>query len=314
MNDGQEPHVRAAHTTGPSVDVLMLARNVADVIGQAVDGVLAQRCPFPVRLVIAEDGSTDRTPAICEALAREHGGRIAYRPGGKNIGIAARTVEALSRCSARYVAICDSDDIWTDPNKLAKQVGFLETHPDHAFSYTDVDIITREGMHVDADGYQGIRSRYAGGWLFAQLVQGNFVNNSTTVARRDLLEGLRPNACRDELIGDHVRWIQLAMRGKAHFMPVRTTAYRQGGVTGQTAIQQLNRKVMLGMLPGLLREHASMRTPTTAADRAILLRKTAGTMLRTGHLSLIPLLFRYLPAVFPSRSPDRGGPVDSHDT
>lgn len=281
---------------GPSVDVLMLARNTAHCIGQAVEGVLAQRCPFPVRLVIAEDGSTDGTTAVCEQLVSTHGDRIDYRPGGTNMGIAARTVEALGRCTARYVAICDSDDVWTDPDKLAAQVGFLEAHPDHAFSYTDVGIITRDGAPVAEDGYGGVRSRYADGWLFARLLQGNFVNNSTAVARRDLLAELKPNACRDELIGDHVRWIQLAMRGQAHFLPVRTTAYRQGGITAQEAIQRRNRQVMTGLLPGLLREHAALGTPVPPTDHPVLLRKAAGALLRGGGPALVPLLFRYLAA------------------
>ena len=65
----------------PSVDVLMLAYNVAPFIAEAVEGVLAQRTGFPVRLIIAEDGSTDGTTTLCERLAQAHPGRILYIPG-----------------------------------------------------------------------------------------------------------------------------------------------------------------------------------------------------------------------------------------
>ena len=301
---GSDVHIsqRGGASEAPSVDVLMLAYNVAPFITEAVEGVLAQRTDFTVRLVIAEDSSTDATPAICERLAQEHQSRILYVPGERNIGIAARTVEGLRHCSARYVAVCDSDDVWTDPGKLARQVAFLEAHPDHGFSYTDVNIIDRQGAQVLEDGYDGIRADYANGHIFARLLRGNFVNNSTAVVRRDLLFALRPNACRDELIGDYVRWLQLSAQARTHFDPERTTAYRRGGVTGSTDLHARNRAKMLALLPGLLLEHAAARTPVTRADKAVLLRKTAGALVRSGtglrmKASMLLLLLRYLPAL-----------------
>lgn len=296
---------------GPTVDVLMLAHNVAPFIEEAVRGVLAQNTGFPMRLVIAEDGSTDTTPAICARLAQRHPSLILYLPGGTNIGIAARTLTGLQHCSARYVAICDSDDIWTDTDKLARQVAFLEAHPDHGLSCTDIRIIDRQGVPVVNDHYASVRADYAEGYIFARLLRGNFVNNSTAVVRRDLLAALRPNACRDELIGDYVRWLQVAMRAKTHFDPAQTTAYRQGGVTGSTEIHARNRKVMLAFLPELLLEHGRLGTPTAREDRLILLRKTAGVLLRGGtglrvKASLLLLLFRYLPALFGGNGNGKG--------
>lgn len=296
-----------------SVDVLMLAYNVAPFISRAIEGVLAQRTGFPVRLVIAEDGSTDGTRAICERWAQEHPSRITYHPGSSNIGIAARTVEALGRCTAKYVAICDSDDYWTDSSKLTAQIGFLEAHPDHGFSYTDVSVISRDGREKTDDGYDGVRAAYAAGHLFVKLLQGNFINNSTTVARRDLLLALRPNACRDELIGDHIRWLQLSMRTKAHFLSPRTTAYRAGGITSGN-VEARNRGVMLSLLGGLLLEYHRIGLRPGLRERKILARKMIGVLVRPGtparvKPALLLALFRYLPAMFqrdPAKAPLRG--------
>ncbi len=285
----------------PSVDVLMLAYNVAPFIEEAIAGVWAQRTGFPVRLIIAEDGSSDATPQLCERMAAAYGDRVLYLPGDGNKGIAHRTLEALKHCTAEYLAICDSDDRWTDPDKLAHQVAFLEAHPDHGLSYSDVSIVTRAGEPLSNDGYDVLRADYAQGHVFTRLLQGNFINNSTAVVRRDLLEALRPNACRDELIGDHLRWLQVAMRTRVHFVDSRTTAYRQGGVTS-TDVQARNRRVMISQLGTLLLEHHRCGAPVSHEEKRMLARKALGILARSGtplrvKLALVLLLFRYLPAV-----------------
>lgn len=285
----------------PSVDVLMLAHNVAPFIAEAVEGVLTQRTRFPVRLIIAEDGSTDGTTALCERLAQAHPERILYIPGEVNLGIAARTLKGLEQCTAKYVAICDSDDRWTDTMKLADQVGFLESHPDHGVSYTDVDIVSRDGAVLADDGYAGIRACYAEGAVFVPLLQGNFINNSTAVARRELLAELRPNACRDNLIGDHLRWLQSAMRSQVHFLPRRTTAYRFGGITSQPGVHARNKRIMSSALGGLILEHSRFKPRLSAREKAVLFRKAAGVLGRSGtalslRVALLVPLVKYIPA------------------
>ncbi len=298
---GNEEIQDSSTVMAPSVDVLMLAHNVAPFIVEAVEGVLAQRTGFPVRLIIAEDGSTDGTTDLCGKLAQAYPGRILYIPGEVNLGIAARTLKGLERCTAKYVAICDSDDRWTDPMKLADQVSFLEAHPDHGVSYTDVDIMSREGAVLAHDGYAGIRARYAEGDVFVQLLQGNFINNSTAVARRELLAELRPNACRDDLIGDHLRWLQSAIRSQVHFLPRRTTDYRLGGITSRPGVHARNKRVMSSVLGRLISEHARFKPRLSARDKAVLFRKTLGVLGRSGtalsvKTALLVPLVKYIPA------------------
>lgn len=291
--------------TPPSVDVIMLAHNVGPFIESAVNGVLSQVTDFPVRLLIGEDGSIDDTRAVCERLAYEHSGAILYLPGERNLGIAKRAVDMIGRCTAKYVAICDSDDRWDDPTKLARQVSFLEAHPDHGISCTDVWIITRQGEMLLTDGYDGVRMNYASGDVFMKLLRGNFINNSTTVVRRDLLQALRPNACRDDIIGDYIRWLQLSMRTKVHFLPDRTTLYRQGGISSGDRHAR-NRLVMRRVLGELLLEHHSTRPRLNMWERKTLLRKTLGVLARPGtnirvKAALLIPLFRYLPAIITAR-------------
>ena len=46
------------------VSVAMIAYNKADVIGDAIKGVVSQRAPFEIELIIVDDASTDTTYAV----------------------------------------------------------------------------------------------------------------------------------------------------------------------------------------------------------------------------------------------------------
>jgi glycosyltransferase involved in cell wall biosynthesis len=108
------------------ISVIMPVFNGAATLTDAIESIRAQG--IPVEIIIVDDGSTDETPRVLEALQRS--GRVtAVRQD--NGGPAAARNRGLSLARAPFVAFLDDDDVWL-PNKLQLQLDVFARHPDAA--------------------------------------------------------------------------------------------------------------------------------------------------------------------------------------
>ena len=94
-----------------------------------------------VEIIVADDASTDATPAIIQEYAGRypHLFRPILRP--QNLGLNANLTGALSAARGEYLALCEGDDYWIDPMKLSKQVAFLDRHPETAVCFHPVRVV-----------------------------------------------------------------------------------------------------------------------------------------------------------------------------
>lgn len=114
------------------VVVQMVTYNHEKFVAQAIESVMMQKTSFRYKLIIAEDYSTDRTREICIELKNKYPEKIDLFLNSKNLGVTLNALQVHKACiaiGAKYVAICEGDDYWTDPLKLQKQVDFLENQP-----------------------------------------------------------------------------------------------------------------------------------------------------------------------------------------
>ena len=54
----------------------------------------------------------------------------------------------LFSAKGKYIALCEGDDYWSFPNKLQKQVNFLEKNPVYSMSFSDCAIINAENKII----------------------------------------------------------------------------------------------------------------------------------------------------------------------
>lgn len=125
--------------------VMLKAYDHEAFIAQALEGALAQRTTFPFEIVVGEDHSSDGTRAVVERYARQHPGRVRLLDRPARVGMVRNTMDLYAASGAEYLAWLDGDDYWTSPDKLQKQVEWLDAHPRHTLCF-------HEAEQVDADG------------------------------------------------------------------------------------------------------------------------------------------------------------------
>lgn len=266
-----------------TLSVCMLAYNVGSYIGEAIEGVMQQRTTFPIELVIGEDCSTDDTRRVCEAYAAQYPGRVRVLPAVANLGIAGNAARTLAECRGAYIAICDGDDVWSDPLKVQRQVDFLEQNPEYGVVYTDVETISETGQPIEDEEHAAIREQYAGGAIFFKLLQGNFINNSTAVFRSRYLLGYEIDRDRNYYTHDHLMWLYIAAQAKIHFMNAPTTRYRKhsGGVTRSAVkLENNKKKFQYHLYDILLNFDKHNRNPVSTEDRLLFFRKILSVLFR----------------------------------
>ena len=289
----------------PKVSVSMLAHNVVKFIADAIESVLHQTRDFEIELVIGEDCSDDNTREICDAYAAKYPDVIRVLPSDINRGIAGNTARLWQHCRGEYIAICDSDDLWIDPRKLKTQVEFLDQHPGCGAVYTDVEVISETGETLDPEVYHHVRSRYASGKVFSHLLQGNFINNSTAIFRRSLIQDYRIDEDKSYYSYDYLFWLHIASQSEIHFWNAKTTKYRKhsGGVTSSDKRLPRNRQKYLQYLPFLLLKFDRRRPwRLTSEEKARIFRKNLSVIYRREadvrtKLRILQIMPRYFPGV-----------------
>jgi hypothetical protein len=123
----------------------------------------------------------------------------------------------------KYIAICEGDDYWTDPQKLQKQVDFLEANPDYAMIYT------RYLMYVEkTKSFEQAVSFEKSGDIFQELLGGNKIVPATMMMRKDcFIEAINAGMFNmGFLMGDYPLVLYFAQHYKIGYLPDCTTVYR----------------------------------------------------------------------------------------
>lgn len=210
----------------PFVAVYMIAYNHGAFIEKAIGSVMMQQTTYPYKLFIGEDNSPDDTRAICLKLKDKYPDKIELFLNDTNLGAGANARQIFDVCfssGAKYVALLEGDDYWTDERKLQKQTDFLDQNPEYVLCFHDTKILKSNGEVVD-DFLTNVPENHETLEDFARF--GNYIHTPSVVFRNVIAEF--PFEFKLAIIGDFFLYMMLAEHGKLKYLRENMAVYRHG--------------------------------------------------------------------------------------
>lgn len=131
----------------PRVSILCMTYNHADYIARAIESFLCQDLGAPFEIIIHDDASSDVTSDIIreyKALYPRIIKTIIQEENQLSRGVV--IFGAMRKMAiGKYLAYCEGDDYWTDPQKLKIQTQYLDRHP-------EISVTAHDSCSVDTDG------------------------------------------------------------------------------------------------------------------------------------------------------------------
>jgi len=223
----------------PKVSVIMPAYEHAAFVGAAMDSVFSQTFR-DIELVVGDDGSTDGTRNVIHQRAGRAPVPVKVIDAGIHRGASVLMNELWNAASGEYVAVLNSDDAF-HPEKLERQLAFMEENPRLTASFTWAEIVDEAGNPLNASSYPGNLfdqpNRSRAQWLRKLFFEGNCLCHPTLLARRkNFRYRLDPRLCK---LPDYELWTRILAAGEEiAVLPERLTRFRvfrhQGSASGKT--------------------------------------------------------------------------------
>lgn len=211
----------------PLVSVLMVNFNHEETIGETIKSVLGQAYRN-IQFIIVDDGSTDGS---CEVIESFQDDRIELYRLESNRHICYATNYGFERVRGEYLARIDSDDIWY-PDKLSRQVDFLNGSEEYKICFSWIDLIDADGNNINDDNAELLHlfeTEFEGqeDCLLTFFLIGNCISHPSVLMETEVMRtigGFNPGYMQSH---DFDYWIRIAKRYPLYVMKERLLAMRR---------------------------------------------------------------------------------------
>lgn len=213
----------------PLVVIRSITFNHENYLRDALESFVMQKTDFPFVAIVHDDASTDGTAEVLREYAEKYPDIILPilekdNQWSKHDGSLSQILkEAVEATGAKYIALCEGDDYWTDPLKLQKQVDFLEQNPDFSLCATNVINLLPDGTKIEP--IFNVKNSRVSPIKEVILRGGAFLSTCTLVFKSSDFFSM-PVEAKKLHVGDYPLQIYLTHIGKTMIINALTSVYR----------------------------------------------------------------------------------------
>ncbi len=209
------------------ISVLVITYNHEKFIDDCLAGIVMQKGIDLMEIIVADDCSTDGTTEILRAWQAKDP-RIQLIINEKNLGVAENFVKGWRACQHKYVAFCEGDDFWIDPDKLRKQLFELAQDSTLSLVYTNYHKINEKGELVQKSVLKDQPPRFT----LEDLIMSHGPSTNTAMLKRAVIPENLPASFFSVLNPDDFIFGYALMFGNGKYCDFAGSCYRlhSGGI------------------------------------------------------------------------------------
>lgn len=207
------------------VSIICTNYNKGDWVREAIDSFLNQETNFDFEIIIIDDASTDHSYEIIQDYQNKFPEKVRTFRNEVNLGITRTWKKVCQEAKGQYIARCDSDDFWTDPLKLQKQVDLLDSSTDSLWSNTEFDMVDLDGNIIQKDAFANKALPLIDSYEEMLVMKGMTMASTwlvDTALMQDVSDQISDTAADDTF----ELQLELFKRTKISFLSDSTTVYR----------------------------------------------------------------------------------------
>jgi len=221
------------------VDVIFITYNQAQYVAQGIESIISQKVTdeIDVRVIVADDCSTDDTLDIIKSYETNSPYPFLYTDYGKNLGYHENYHRTFQLCDGDYIAILEGDDWWHSDKHLQQHIDFLNAHPAFSMSFNRI-----RGLNAFSNQFSVCQWPYKKDFypiMFkSQIIDGNQLGNfSACVFRTNLIHSIPEQLFKM----DFAEWeisMWVAQYGPIGYLKESTSTYRNNQKGEWTKLSQ----------------------------------------------------------------------------
>jgi glycosyltransferase involved in cell wall biosynthesis len=200
----------------PKISVIMPVYNGEKYVREAIQSVLDQTFS-DFEFIIVDDGSTDNSGEAINSFKDE---RIRYEQLPHR-GLIHTLNHAIQIARGTYIARMDADDIAL-PERLARQVEYMDTHPDIAVCGSWATCIDKNGDNIGSYNYPPVENKKIKKYA---LIHNPFIHPSVVI-RKEMIEKVGGYRAFWKHTEDYELWTRVLSLYKGTNIPEYLLKYR----------------------------------------------------------------------------------------
>jgi glycosyltransferase involved in cell wall biosynthesis len=225
----------------PQISIVIPAYNAESTILETLESVLKQTFT-DFEVLVINDGSTDNTQSLVEAVADPRVQIINYPNGG----VCVARNRGIDLAKGDLITFLDADDLWT-ADKLERQWNALQEYPEAGVAYSWTYVMDMTQAKNSPTFHMSSQCQWSGN-VYESLLLHNFIDSGSNVLiRREAIASVGEFDSSCAGCADWDYWIRLSVKWPFVVVPKFQIFYRRTAGSMSSNVEVMEREALIAI-------------------------------------------------------------------